>query len=402
MCKSSDPAVLPPNAPYGGRCRCESTCFTPRAIEWNTSAFFPWSSPEEQRSYLSYVGNEERAIRHSQKLRQCRQKRRQRASNTTTSAEQVCSSSSNSENFTLPCEIYGAMEWHLYYIPKAKLIFCGVPKVGISEWIKFFRYVYGAKDYLSLPHFKLDRTELVATSLPKSKLEELLKDPTWTKAVFLRNPYDRLLSAYSDKIVKHSYTQSVFGIGDKNLPENERPILNFSDFVDLVTDETAMNDCTDPKGLKPCTDPHWRPQLLTCGLDYVLPHFDFIGNMDHIALHTRLLLERVGLWEEYGQSFDDGQGSLNPSTSVCAVPPPQRASNDTVVGFNQRGASKHGLHAHATGSKSLFDQLYTPDIQAKVRRAYALDFAVWDHLSNREPGDVASGTNVCSSIQESE
>lgn len=394
LCKSSDPSALPPISQAGGRCRCESTCFTQSAVDLNTSSHFPWPSQAERKSYLPYLGDSAATNKHVHKLRTCRKQRRESSN---TSLHFGCPSDEDNNDFSLSCDAYGALEWHLYYIPKAKLIFCGVPKVGISEWIKFFRYVHGAGDYLSLPHYKEDRSDFIATSLPRYKLEALFKDPTWTKAVFLRNPYDRLLSAYSDKIVRHGYTQSVFKIGDKEAPKNERPILNFSDFVDLIADESSLGDCAEPKGLKPCTDPHWRPQLMTCGLDHLLPQFDFIGSMDHIALHTRLLLEKVGLWKYHGSQFDDGKDlRIHPKSggSMCATPKPQRMPNETIYGFNQRGASQHGSHEHATGSKSLFDQVYTPAVQEKVRKAYAWDFAMWEDLAKRAPEDVASGKEL--------
>jgi hypothetical protein len=60
----------------------------------------------------------------------------------------------NSLSFQLSCMAHAAALYRLYSVPKAKLIFCGIPKVGILEWIKFFRHTYGAGDYLSIPYFK--------------------------------------------------------------------------------------------------------------------------------------------------------------------------------------------------------------------------------------------------------
>jgi hypothetical protein len=82
--------------------------------------------------------------------------------------------------------------------------------------------------------------------------------------------------------------------------------LSFSEFVELVTtsSETSRSRSStgvvgdDPSGLGAHTEAHWRPQSMMCGMDYLLPHVDFIGSFEHIAQHTRLLLEKVGLWEE--------------------------------------------------------------------------------------------------------
>jgi len=40
-----------------------------------------------------------------------------------------------------------------------------------------------------------------------------MNDPTWTKAVFFRDPAKRLLSAYLDKFVKNrDYSVTVFNV----------------------------------------------------------------------------------------------------------------------------------------------------------------------------------------------
>ena len=46
---------------------------------------------------------------------------------------------------------------HVILFPSAKLAFCGIPKVGITQWEQFLRFYIGAKDYPALPHYKLDR-----------------------------------------------------------------------------------------------------------------------------------------------------------------------------------------------------------------------------------------------------
>lgn len=383
LCKTSDPKALPPRNEFGGKCRCESTCATPAANRIMST--YPWTDQDERHSYLPDNNSEEQLRRQKEERRACEHLRRETPTESIPKKRFWCKGA----NSSLPCPAYGDASWQLYYIPQAKLVFCGIPKVGITEWIKFFRYLFGANDYLGLPHFKTDRIDFWVSSLPLHKAQELFLSPKWTKAVFVRNPYERLLSAYTDKILRKGFTQKHFGIGNRSAPVEERPILSFAQFVDLVTDNTteAVMSCKDPRGLKACTDPHWKQQTMMCGLDHLLPHFDFIGNFDHIAEHSKLLLERVGLWDTHGARFDDGRDllvPLEPPPTTCYSPPPRRYPNETIPGFNQRGASKTGTYSHATGSKSKFDEYYTPDIKEKVRQAYALDFEVWGQVSDRE------------------
>jgi hypothetical protein len=233
----------------------------------------------------------------------------------------------------------------------------GIPKVGVTEWLKFFRFTYGAGDYLSIPHWKVEREEFIVRSLPLEIAQDLWNDPTWTRAVFLRDPAERLLSAYLDKVVKNAYTQRIFKIGALTDPKETRPILSFGEFVDLLVGNNTR--CVIPTGLHTCSDPHWKPQYLTCGLDVTLPLVDFVGNFNHLAEHTKMLLERVDMWESYGKIFDDGSSTSNNSTQImatsssgCFVPPPALPTNSSPLpwGFNQRGPSQEETHQHSTGS----------------------------------------------------
>jgi hypothetical protein len=36
---------------------------------------------------------------------------------------------------------------HLTLFPEAKLAFCGIPKISITQWLQFLRFTFGAKDY---------------------------------------------------------------------------------------------------------------------------------------------------------------------------------------------------------------------------------------------------------------
>jgi hypothetical protein len=231
--------------------------------------------------------------------------------------------------------------------------------------------------------------------LSEAKATELFQDPTWTKAVFIRDPAERLLSAYRDKIEKRRYTKKHFGIDRKRDDGSDEP-LNFTEFVHLVTDATSMLHLEvrprQRRGLSWYTEPHWAPQLFTCGLETTFPLYDFVGNLDFLAQHTKALLERVGLWNDFGSQYinaDTGEGA-------CVIAPPKVTRSDNVTrGFNQYGATTH----HVTGSRNLHDKYYTPALLAKVKTAYAMDYIVWDEIKDRPnlttPSDLAHIQKIC-------
>ena len=388
MCRSSHPDALPPNKSHGGPCWYESTCFTPEATILNSS--WPWKDERERLQYYPEYSKEE--SRSIDKMRRECKKRSKDLQHYKYEARFECNMQENSSG-ELQCPAYGMFEHHVFFIPKAKLIFFGIPKAGITEWVKFFRHSLGAKDYLSIPHFKQDKNQFLLGNLHMDKATELLNDPNWTKAVFLRNPYERLLSAYFNKIIGENYAYRVFKRGTKGRIATN---MTFEDFVHEISIEKEIEGkCIGPTGLNVCTDPHWKPQLLIGGLNYLLPKFDFIGNLDHIEEHTKLLLERIGLWENYGKTFDDGKDTILHQlwNSKYAMPVPNRLPNETIPGFNQRGQSKHNrAQTHSTGAKERLKEYYTPELLEKVRKLYHLDFAVWDEVSSSNK--VANGKSL--------
>jgi hypothetical protein len=55
-----------------------------------------------------------------------------------TACSKVTNKNDNSSSFQLSCMAHAAALHHMSPVPKFKLISCGIPKVGILKWIKFF------------------------------------------------------------------------------------------------------------------------------------------------------------------------------------------------------------------------------------------------------------------------
>ena len=433
----------PPPPPWVGACSCSTTCYTPQAnLPRNTS--WPWPNATMRQAYYGQPQrrtdeeiNEWNTRQHKYMAKRWKTKPKQyyqestacnhirTRTRTTTTTTKIRESEPQPPAFQLSHTAHAAGLHHLYFLPEAKLIFCGIPKVGISEWIKFFRRSYGARDYLSTPYFKEDTSEFQMSNLPLAKAQALWNDPTYTKAVIWRDPAERLLSAYLDKIVRERYTQTYFRIGKHDVPP---PVLSFDEFVRLVANTTAK-DHHDRRGVHYKIDPHWRPQLFTCGLDHLFPLMDFVGSFDHLPNHTKLLLERVGLWESHGQRFDalrhhsgntttttttitttattDTNTSTKFGGGICITPPPPSPDNGKDlsvewIDFNQRSTAttsttttnnQHSIK-HETGSRQKMNLYYTPELLTLVRKAYAMDYAIWDELEERlhqTPNQVPMG-----------
>lgn len=111
----------------------------------------------------------------------------------------------------------------------------------------------------------------------------MLNDPTWTNAVFLREPTERFVSAYLDKTVNHKY-------------RGKKLSLTFEQFVENV--ESGWRD------------PHWNPQCELVDCRRIMPIMDVVGRFSNLAEDTESLLRRIGAWDEFGS---DGWGASGQS-----------------------------------------------------------------------------------------
>jgi len=215
-----------------------------------------------------------------------------------------------------------------------------------------------------------------------------LESNEWTKAVFLRNPAERFLSAYLDK-VENSKLSWLRGM----------PNMTFADFVNFVDDHnvTCQEDRTGPLtqvGMTWCMDPHWRPQTWSCGLWELLPHFDFVGSLDSTDRATRALLKKVNLWDSYGKHYIISK-ETKIGDMICKMHPPHNVGlNAEHKGFQQyyvpitnaTGGSRLYGHSHKKNSSSKMKEYYTEELLKKVKRLYADDYILWNALSKSKVG----------------
>lgn len=176
-------------------------------------------------------------------------------------------------------------------IEKYKLIFWTIPKNACEEFKKLFRRMEGFDNWKTSYNFPKGYSHHgAATTLPHNpaingltylfnlnimKVNTIMNDPTWTKATFLRNPLERFLSAYIDKIKLRPYHGKLLN-------------LTFMEFIAKVGN-----------GWK---DPHWNAQCNLLDCNKWLLHMDFIGNFETLETDTMSLLKKVGAWEKFGKS----------------------------------------------------------------------------------------------------
>ncbi|XP_020649362.3 carbohydrate sulfotransferase 8 isoform X2 [Pogona vitticeps] len=168
-----------------------------------------------------------------------------------------------------------------------KFIYCEVPKVGCSNWKKIlvFLTLNMSRDSLEINHSMIHRTNIIRrlNSYPSEKQAEFLN--TYTKVMFSRHPFERLVSAYRDKLL-HSepyYSTTVaneikaFAKKDQNTNEK----VTFQDFVNYILSR-------NPKVL----DIHWKPMHLLCDPCHI--QYDIVGKYETLAQDADHILRRIG------------------------------------------------------------------------------------------------------------
>eukprot|EP01060_Flectonema_neradi_P029495 TRINITY_DN408_c4_g1_i1.p1 TRINITY_DN408_c4_g1~~TRINITY_DN408_c4_g1_i1.p1 ORF type:complete len:527 (+),score=72.28 TRINITY_DN408_c4_g1_i1:50-1630(+) len=186
--------------------------------------------------------------------------------------------------------------------------------------------------------------------LPLKTANEIMNDPSWKKIVFFRDPAERLLSCWKDKFLEGpmGYLFRKYRRGSSKVP--------FSDFVDYVDREEDA-----PFGHGPQVNGHYRPQMLLSNIFRFLPLFDFIGWGNNN--HSRQMLEKYGLWEEYGAK---------------TWPYGFMRSNDN----------------HTTGAKKSFSDYYSPELLKRAKKAYDIDYKFFEMMGLEKDGPPITGEKL--------
>lgn len=236
-----------------------------------------------------------------------------------------------------------AFAFHVLVNTTHRFVFFSVPKVATTAWIQLFLRLDGAEDWRTDPHYRNDRPLL--SLRPAAECAAILADPTWLRAAFVRDPAERLLSAYLDKFhLRKSYIVRQFGAPERDIP--------FDEFVELVLDPNT--DPSRPVGIHDGTNPHWRPHAWVGGLGRYADHLDFVGRFDQLQRDSQTLLTRLGLWDDVGR---DGWGADG-----------RRAMFETDDA------------AHRTGAAGLVRDYFSTEQLARVRAAYRVDAELFDRL----------------------
>eukprot|EP00934_Nitzschia_sp_Nitz4_P004030 Nitzschia sp. Nitz4//scaffold6_size259037//79594//80859//NITZ4_001060-RA/size259037-processed-gene-0.9-mRNA-1//1//CDS//3329556851//4020//frame0 len=233
-------------------------------------------------------------------------------------------------------------------IKQFRLAFWTTPKIATTAWKKLFRCMSGGRNCLKAdPHDPGSNGLTYLHHLPRSEQQHILSSPKWTKALFIRDPMERALSAYLDKAARNNashvmdhccgitpdilpmyreqeiqkkspkeeskndgflsflrgWEQEQQGSSDDPLPSRHTPdsvpygssppsVCNH--VSEPISFETFLTDV-----LPSCSiDAHWRPQTKQFSRQ-LREHINFVGRFSHLVEDAETMLRQVGAWEPY-------------------------------------------------------------------------------------------------------
>ena len=227
-------------------------------------------------------------------------------------------------------------------IESHKLLFFTIPKVGCTVWKQLFRRMMNHSDWMSQdyeiyqPHNPAVNglTYLYNYSLEEASI--MMTSPEWTRAMMVREPKQRYLSAFLDKSVGnfHNHIRDRCCHADDTCIENAQTIEGFLALCSM------------------CYDDHWRPQSTRIDHKY-WPYMDQILHVETAANDSQQLLQSIGAWEEYGV---DGWGEEGAHPI-----------------FTSKGSNGAGMN-HSTYAEFQVWKWYTPESEQLVERFYQGDY----------------------------
>lgn len=207
---------------------------------------------------------------------------------------------------------------HILVNDQYRFLYCYVPKVACSNWKRVMKVLSGALESVDV-NIKMDhQNDLVfLSSLKPEEIRYRLKH--YFKFMFVREPMERLLSAYRNKFGEIQTYQKKYGVEivkryRKGMPKDASVSgddVTFAEFVHYLLDEDAerMNE-------------HWMPVYNLCQPCAV--SYDFIGSHEHLEGDAEVVLQRVGAPPQV--RFPERQTWYKPVTTetlhyyLCSLP----------------------------------------------------------------------------------
>jgi len=257
-----------------------------------------------------------------------------------------------------------------------RVLFCAIYKNSMSQWMKLLLESTGRlkREDIARPYPAFDpagsqqaacdeEQDPSSCAVPEGSLAAMSVDPTWRKIVVLRDPFERVLSAWLDKCAHANQVQARLrnrvprwcragGRTPKPTPEDFRLWLKL--LYDALKALSRGSDTWTQKASKLLADPHLRPQHMACGLGKK-------GRGGWRRYVTRALY----------------MSSPRYALEAAEVLAPAGFDREVVAHYLPSRAEKASTNKeHATSAASKAAAFSSPEVAHMVRWIYAGDYAL--------------------------
>lgn len=181
---------------------------------------------------------------------------------------------------------------NIYVEDKYKLLYCQVPKAGCSNWKRTLMVLAGqASNVQSIKHDTVHYGNHLKTLDSFDRQGIMRRLETYTKVIFVREPLERMVSAYRDKFENpNNYYHSLFGkpIISKYRVNPSKSALKTGNGVTFQEFVQYLLDVHRPVGM----DIHWEQANQLCNPCHI--DYDFIGKFENMEEESNLLLRLTG------------------------------------------------------------------------------------------------------------
>lgn len=192
---------------------------------------------------------------------------------------------------------------HLYTSHKKHIVYCGAPKVASTNWKKillvFEEKIKDIKQIKQKNNVHLMNFDRLFNLIGKGHIAQILKH--YYKFLFVRHPFERLVSSYRNKFYEtnNTYFQRMYGsrilrMHRNNLTDEEFRAgkgVTFKEFITWIVEKKVY-------------DPHWVPIYYIC-FPCIIP-YDFIGKMESLKSDSKQIFKDIET--EYIFPIDETDG----------------------------------------------------------------------------------------------
>lgn len=181
---------------------------------------------------------------------------------------------------------------HIFVEDKNRLLYCSVPKSGCSNWKRTLMVLSGqASSVENIQHETVHYGGHIKKLNTFNQKEIMHRLETYNKFLFVREPLERVVSAYRDKFENpNDYYHNMFGkpiISKYRVTPSEEALktgsgVMFKEFIRYLLDVHR------PVGM----DIHWEQVNQLCHPCVI--HYDIIGKFENMEEESNFLLRMIG------------------------------------------------------------------------------------------------------------